>query len=48
MFFVVRENGFQEGPESPGVTFFSDMDKLMNQYVIDDGQGSHDDSPAKR
>ena len=48
MFSVVRENGLQGGPESPGVILFSDMDQLMNEDVIDDGQGSHDYSPAKR
>jgi hypothetical protein len=30
------------------VIFFFDMDKFMDEDVIDDGQGGHDNSPAKR
>jgi hypothetical protein len=48
VFFVVRKNGFQVSPEFLGVIFFSDMGEFMNEDVIDDGQGGHDNSPAKR
>ena len=47
VFSVVRKNGLHVVPESTGVIFFSDMDKFMNEDVIDDGQGGHDNSPAK-
>ena len=45
---VIRENGFQSGPEFRRVIFFPDMDEFVKEDIIDDGQGSHDDSPAKR
>jgi hypothetical protein len=45
---VARKNGLQVVPEFLRVIFFSDMDKFMDEDVIDDGQGGHDNSPAKR
>jgi hypothetical protein len=48
MFLVVRVDRFQVIPESFGMILFFNMDKLMNQDVIDDAEGSHDHSPAKR
>jgi hypothetical protein len=48
MFFVVRKNGLHVSPEFLGVIFFSDMGEFMNEDVIDDSQGGHHNSPAKR
>lgn len=45
---VIREDGLYMAPESLGVILFFDMDELMNQDIIDDAQGSHDNSPAER
>jgi hypothetical protein len=45
---VVRKDFFQCGPEIPRMIFFFNVHEFMNQDVIDDPQGGHDDSPAKR
>ena len=45
---VVRKNFFQCGPEISRMIFLPDMNEFMNQNVIDDPQGCHDNPPAKR